>query len=271
MIARIGKRVSYANIMLTLILVFAMSGGAFAASKFLVTSTKQIKPSVLNQLRGKPGTNGLSGPAGATGPGGPQGPAGPTGPAGGAGASGTSVEASSFTGAKVPCTNGGATLKTADTAVNLCNGKEGKEGKEGSPWTAGGTLPTGATETGMWGGNVNNTVTRMPISFSIPLPHALEESHAHLIGLEEGQGEPKESPAIKTGECKGTYTTPGASSGNLCIFLNSEFSPTIELNASINLNEKPSAGGAGPTGALLVYSVAKAEGQLAIGTWAVTA
>ena len=39
--------------MATLALIFAMSGGAYAASHYLITSTKQIKPSVLGHLKGK--------------------------------------------------------------------------------------------------------------------------------------------------------------------------------------------------------------------------
>jgi hypothetical protein len=37
---------------MTLALVFAMSGGAYAARRFVITSTKQIKPSVLKSLSG---------------------------------------------------------------------------------------------------------------------------------------------------------------------------------------------------------------------------
>ena len=40
-------RLSYANVAMTLALVFAMSGGAYAASKYVITSTKQISPKVL--------------------------------------------------------------------------------------------------------------------------------------------------------------------------------------------------------------------------------
>jgi hypothetical protein len=44
MFQRIGKHLNYTNIVVTFALVFAMSGGAFAAGKILITSTKQIKP-----------------------------------------------------------------------------------------------------------------------------------------------------------------------------------------------------------------------------------
>lgn len=40
MIGFIRKRLSYANVAVTLALVFAMSGGAYAASRFVITSTK---------------------------------------------------------------------------------------------------------------------------------------------------------------------------------------------------------------------------------------
>jgi hypothetical protein len=67
-----------------LALFFALGGSAIAAKHYLITSTKQIKPSVLKALRGKagpqgpPGAPGLAGPAGTPGPKGEQGPPGPT-------------------------------------------------------------------------------------------------------------------------------------------------------------------------------------------------
>jgi hypothetical protein len=79
------RHLNYANVVATLALLFAMSGGALAAKHYLVNSTKQINPKVLRRLRGNagrtgarglPGTNGLvgsAGPAGAQGPPGPQG------------------------------------------------------------------------------------------------------------------------------------------------------------------------------------------------------
>lgn len=65
-----------------------MSGGALAASHFLITSTKQISPKVRQQLTGKTGpagpqgAPGASGAQGSPGPQGPQGSQGPQGPAG---------------------------------------------------------------------------------------------------------------------------------------------------------------------------------------------
>jgi hypothetical protein len=89
------KHLNYANVTATLALVLAMTGGALAASHYLITSTSQIKPSVLAQLR-HPATV-LTGPRGATGatndcclipsPG-PQGERGAAGPPGSAGQSG---------------------------------------------------------------------------------------------------------------------------------------------------------------------------------------
>jgi hypothetical protein len=69
----------------TLALVLSMSGGALAASKYLITSTKQISPKVLKKLKGKagapgtPGTPGKEGTTGKEGPGGKEGPAGKEG------------------------------------------------------------------------------------------------------------------------------------------------------------------------------------------------
>jgi hypothetical protein len=68
------RRISYANVVATMALVFALgAGSAYAAHKlhYLISSTKQIKPSVLKTLHGAKGPAGVTGPAGAPGPTGP--------------------------------------------------------------------------------------------------------------------------------------------------------------------------------------------------------
>jgi len=80
------RRPSAPTVLALLALFFALGGTAIAAKHYLITSTSQIKPSVLKQLQGKagpPGPGGPAGPAGvngAIGLPGPQGKEGPPGP-----------------------------------------------------------------------------------------------------------------------------------------------------------------------------------------------
>jgi hypothetical protein len=90
------KSTSYANATATLALVIALGGGtAWAASHYLITSTKQIKPRVLRQLHGRQGRRGPRGPrglqglAGAPGTSGKNGADGKNGSNGKAGKNGT--------------------------------------------------------------------------------------------------------------------------------------------------------------------------------------
>jgi hypothetical protein len=69
-------RLTYANVVATLALVFSMSGAALAAQHYLITKVSQISPSVRGELRGDSGPAGPRGPQGIGGPAGPQGPAG---------------------------------------------------------------------------------------------------------------------------------------------------------------------------------------------------
>jgi len=85
------QRLSYANVVATLALVFAMSGGALAASRYLINSTKQINPKVLKKLKGNIGPRGPAGPAGPAGASGAGGAAGAAGKDGAQGPAGTAV------------------------------------------------------------------------------------------------------------------------------------------------------------------------------------
>jgi hypothetical protein len=186
---------SPATVIAGLALVFAMTGGAYAAKKYLITSTKQISPSVLKSLQGKAGAAGANG---AQGPAGPQGQAGAPGKDGANGKDGTngkdgkdgvSVASTAFEGSKEPAgepcaEQGGTELVSASGKTFACNGVAGKEG---SPWTAGGTLPSGKTETGAFYGTYTTTVgpfkaSYIPISFPIPLPNEIEVTNVTVIG-----------------------------------------------------------------------------------------
>jgi hypothetical protein len=84
------RRLGYANVVSTLALVLAIGGGtAWAAHHYLITSTSQIKPSVLAKLHGARGAAGAQGPAGAQGNAGTAGAAGATGAAGAPGQNGS--------------------------------------------------------------------------------------------------------------------------------------------------------------------------------------
>jgi hypothetical protein len=80
------KRPSPATAIALVALFFSLGGVGLAASHYLITSTSQIKPSVLKDLRG---AQGLAGPQGLQGLQGLQGPAGAAGAAGAAGTAGT--------------------------------------------------------------------------------------------------------------------------------------------------------------------------------------
>jgi hypothetical protein len=190
MFSMIRKRLTYANVAMTLALVFAMTGGAYAANKYLITSTKQISPKVLKSLKGKAGANGAQGPAGAAGA---AGPAGATGPAG-AGASGPAGPA----------------------------GPTGPAGQAGTNGTTGftKTLPSGETEKGTWGilqhtSGVQKAGTT--VSFNIPLAKA---PAVHWIRANEQEATAKgEQPSTA---CTGSVTNPTASKGNLCVYTGRE-------------------------------------------------
>ncbi|MFZ1925461.1 MAG: hypothetical protein WAU42_04885 [Solirubrobacteraceae bacterium] len=204
---------TYANVVATFALVFAMSGGAYAASKFLIASTKQIKPSVLASLKGKAGPAGPAGAQGATGPAGPQGPpgaagAGSPGPEGKAGAPGESVASKAATPAE--CKEGGSAFTVAARTEHVCNGKTGAQG---SPWTAGGTLPKGSTETGVLVANTHDEgIYETAVSFSIPLAAPLAEAHLFFVTEAEING------GTVPSECPGTVEKPTALAGNLCVY-----------------------------------------------------
>jgi Collagen triple helix repeat (20 copies) len=166
MFSKIRKRITYANVAMTLALVFAMGGGAYAAGKFIITSTKQIKPSVVAQLKGKNGkngTNGLNGaqgPAGKNGTNGASGAPGEKGQPGEKGGPGTSVTSKEkATGTIGACQEGGSEFTAAENKKTFaCNGAEGKQGAI----HPGETLPPGATETGFW------AVLGMPVTYEVP-------------------------------------------------------------------------------------------------------
>jgi Collagen triple helix repeat (20 copies) len=172
MFSWVWRRLTYANVLMTFALVFAMSGGAYAAKHYLITSTKQISPKVLKALQGKSGPagkNGTNGANGAPGEKGAQGSQGSAGPAG--------------TGKEGPVGPAGPQGPTGQTGFTE-------------------TLPSKKTEIGDWsiGQAASESFQYDSISFVIPL-----ESAPIPVYVMELQTEPTHCP----GTVKSPTAEPG--------------------------------------------------------------
>jgi Collagen triple helix repeat (20 copies) len=225
-------------------LVMALVGGAYAANSATDSGKrnhKKGKQPGLNAKQKKQVRNIATSQAKkfqGTGPAGPQGPAGANGDKGDAGQNGAK----------------------GDTGEQ---GPQGEEGPEGSPWTAGGVLPSGETETGAYAGFVKGggpepaewEQINMPIGFTLPVEPA---PAAHYV---EGS----------SAECPGVINDiPTAEPGHLCVYKN--LATAGEAQGFLD----PSVGsgvfelGASPAGT--VFSVlCKSASCTWQGTWAVTA
>jgi hypothetical protein len=210
MFSRIRKRLTYANVAMTLALVFAMTGGAYAAKKYLITSTKQISPKVLKQLQGKAGPAGVNGANGVNGKDGAQGLPG-TGSPGPEGKAGTSVTSAGVPTSSTTCSKqGGVELTSSSGKTTICNGTTG--------FTK--TLPSGETEKGNW--SVSSTAeasafAASTVSFSIPLA---EVPAVHWIKA-NGKEATASGEQVST-VCKGSVTNPTAPKGSLCVYTGNE-------------------------------------------------
>lgn len=274
MLSLLRNRLGIPGVIAIIALVFAMFGGAYAATD----NSGGAKASAKGKKgpRGKPGKPGKPGPAGPQGPQGPagangkdgangaQGPAGSAGPAGPAGAKGP-------TGPTGP---GGATGLTGPT------GTAGATGPTGSPWVPENELPSGAMLTGSWSvGHLTAAQTSedpfspiyVPISFPIPLGVELPGSAVHILY--------KGDPA--TTECPGSVSDPEAQAGHLCVYTTDQVSPPFHpanepngkwLVSAITKATSLKGGetGASKTGAFLNV-LALEKGVFAYGVWAVTA
>jgi hypothetical protein len=304
MFQKLCNHLSYANVAATLALVFALTGGAFAASSrsgggspakatvsvtpvAATTAKKKAKapargPAGPKGATGAAGATGATGPAGATGPSGAQGSAGPNGTngtngepgkEGTPGKEGESVKSKAYTGSE--CPEGGSEFKVgAKTPTYACNGEKGVI-------HPGETLAPEASETGAWTAGVVTLGTPLPVgdvllvpvaSFTIPLGKPLGELEVHYVNpageeVIENGGRTVQPPLAG---CPGKAAKPEATPGNFCVYAEREEGV---VSGSVNIHQPgtPLIEGAGTTGAVEDFKVTGTQQPESFGTWAVTA
>jgi len=232
MFSKLHERLGTAGLVVAIVaLVVALAGTAFAAAGLNSTQKKEVKK-IAKQFAGKPGAPGAVGPAGAAGPTGPagkEGPGGKEGPEGPEGPEGT-------------------------------EGPEGPEGPEGEAGVCSVTnpsceLPSGATLVGNWGFNTID-VANPAFTISFGLRVGVEPQVRFIDGF-----------AASTEECPGTFESPQAKAGFLCVYVNgfetsNVETPSLHHNFSGDFHS-------GQVFTLVPENVsAEAVGR---GTWAVTA
>ena len=258
MFSTLRNRFGIPGVISVIALVFAMFGGAYAASNSSGGGKATASAKAKKGPRGPKGATGPAGPAGA------QGPAGPAGAKGDPGATG----ATGATGPAGPAGPKGATGATGPA------GPAGKDGETGFTET----LPPGKTETGTWsadGVSSKSMWVKAAIAFPIPL-----ESFIHAVYLNsEDTFNEAETEGCKW-ESVNPEATPAAPPGTLCIFEEQPFEGFGSEHVVHDVLANPPGVAelgefAGPTGAVLPFflnGTAENPARLsAAGAWAVTA
>jgi len=239
------------TIIATIALFFSMGGASLAvASHYLITSTSQIKPSVVRQLQHGAAAKVITGPSGAAGPAGAQGSTGAPGPAG---LAGNAVE-----GPHGPVGAAGAPGPEGREGPKGDTGAEGKQGPAGAEGRPSTVLAPGESESGVYGVRLEGASShwlvgtlQFPIALDAPIPAS------HVITTEGHE--------ITHAECPG----PGkAQQGYLCIYErewgNTE-PPTV-------LNPETTESSTGAHGVVLFWPLrTPAAAAVSYGTWTLTA
>jgi hypothetical protein len=275
MLSPLRNRFGIPGVISVVALVFAMFGGAYAAS-----SNSGGKATASAKAK-----KGPRGPKGATGPAGPAGPQGPAGANGKDGASGVNGNDGapgapggpgapgktvlSGAGAPTPAigTDGDFYIRTTTSDLygpktagswGASTSLKGASGPAGSPWTLDGTLPSGATETGIfyaydYDGNQQESA---PVSFNVPLPGVIDSSHVAL----------GPSPACDDEELPAaSAANPEADPGYFCVF------PSASSELSLVQFSQAGGGGSIGTTGVLLEAAGPVGSHVFKGTWAVTA
>ena len=211
-----------------LVLFLVLGGTSYAASSALLPKNSVGSPQVID---GSLQTKDLSRKARTAlkGNRGLRGPIGPQGPAGARGA----------------------------TGPQGTQGTQGTQGVQGPPGPFPTTLPADKTITGAFAMSGEATAGGQAMSDNISWSYPLSAvPTVHVI---------PSGGAVPAG-CSGTRTNPGASSGNLCIFVSGVFN----AGTPSTLNPDTQGGGAGLTGAWIFANSTAAGLEETSGTWAVT-
>ncbi len=275
MYSRIREQFSTTALILSIVaLVFAMMGGAYAASN---ASKAKLIPGPRGK-QGKPGKEGPQGPAGPQGlagaPGakgdpGLKGDQGIPGPKGNDGAPGKSVKVKPLAiGGQPECEEtGGALVEEEDGSpkVPVCNGKKGEDGEDGT-FDFSIKLEPGEVETGVWAFNnldLADGEVRLPVSLTVRLNEAVFTEESQRVWF---TGEPNFSA-----HCTGNASEPVVvNAAELCIYAAGAGLSSATFGGAF----RPGAGqpggtqGLNPLGGYLKF-ISTADNASGSGVWAV--
>jgi hypothetical protein len=216
-----------------LTLFVASTGTSIAASHYLITSTKQIKPSVLKQLKGARGPRGATGATGSQGAQGLKGDTGLQGSKGDTGASGATGE----TGPQGP--SGVVTTVTFVGSIDEIPGDSGLvfAGPTATVTTTADQRLTGAAEAPLYSGDSTAASFYYALCYQSHGGGGLLTSFAPTGSLGYAFPLYPTNPATLPGPTVFTATAsvvPGAGTWNVGFCVYNMFSQKIESNSVVN-------------------------------------